>query len=1762
MILLVLILFSVIGIPVKAQETSILDSTYNQLSDKTDEEVDNTKQFSDISLTSASPALMQTRSLSATTPAPVSALSAKAGYELADTIEGKGTTDTKIWDYLDLAELQKKYPGYKLTAESIADATTISGDGTAVLNLYYDIDSQVEMKIPSSLSIITEDTLVVDAVYTVDGKTERDKQTWNSTELDTYKGDSIYYTNKYPTGTGNIEIYWSIDGIKVPIEKVTLNGGESKTVTITQPPVCTCTITLNNVKDYSDDIGTNTGVELTSDTIGITATYNTNNCFKHSESGEIPVSFEMKSESGGTVSVSDGKISITDIEKEFTGSFGVSAEKNGIKATDTFKITITRSTKPPVIKEYSYNSKTGKLTLKVSPNGHKKADIYIDGNKVGTVTFKKTLWWYNDTDFTTTVADDVVPNTVKDISAYRDVNDPKTVIISWTDGGDTDNIKKVHAEDGGQKSSTVDVNIKSDSTTKTVNIDYIGSTDGMIELANRQSANSVSIKVSNLHWDSVVYIESFDDALNSSGEVIYKIPNNVIYNPTINDDEVTVGEGNSVNILAKENDIHDPAYSTPLLASVEILNGGEGTATIIDVSQLTDIPSGVEGLIVTFLSKDGALDDVKIRYTYTQVRDDIPAASGIITVHIKQRNQEPRVVDDGVEVTKVLNAMSGTTIDIPASLLLENDYDRETPENLVITQVRSVSSGSITLMNNGEFIRLIPSKLFYGLLKFEYRISDGELVSNGWGTVTIDIQKVPSPPVAMDVKTAMEMSETTKAISLKVENAGGEPYQLESNFNVYVNGSPATSTHGITLKVASVEGDTGELLPYIRLLLSSNSKLKDKDKVTFAYTVYNNYGRSTATITVEMTEGDDPLDMEGYLYVHRRPLAAFAPIIHLDPTRSYVTSVVINGNTELSYDIDHQFMHEKSLPIKSSVGSSYTGGTRPDYSWNGLRAWEWGYKTITGEWTTKVFDAEGKKKEGETSLPGATVNYGTADNARQAGLNWIQSELTSLINRLNSTGKHESIIVSLRVRDIDGDKNIGVWSDQRTVMLTSLPLPPVALFTLDKSTYTVSSNQIKDKFKMAVTDMSYDPNGDAILTWDWELFDGSGTSLLTLNLRPSEMSNDYVSRMVAERIAGIASQSNWNPTSPEFKLSLVVTEDTNDRLPSDKYSVTFNVYKQNEAPIINDNKNALDLNGSTVYEVDNGADGTIGDNWGTETNTNGHPGKINFSGFFNITDDQSLSDLRLSWLFEGETVQRRKDWSEDRRVTTQKAYSNLTYSPFQSPFLNTVTAQGFKPGAYKISVSIKDNPTGNAYPDGAAQTSYWNTYGQPPEAPPYHLYVVPKLDMFTSVEFNGWILSGYFNNAGVWVDTSTRIADGATLAEAGLELEDIVPTIGDTITLRVTTNQYVTNLWGYEDYNQNGTYNAGSEKKFAMTRTNINLDGSRDWEGTFTIDDIDDAPEGSDFTTLNLRMYGDTIWGSETDQVTRTKQVPVPVQVLPVKLYDFRITSITDPNLSDIFDGYVDSLRIAGDKLASGASTDGVLVGHLAIDRNSKAKNVATSIEPLRKGYSYYFSVCSKGLTKDGDEVRIYPKLYAVKFTGNNMQIVEELIGCVPNKHGKYEPYTTENTSPEILDTYELYYEGEKLNSLNTHFDLRIPISNRTIDGSEQTWKGRYGIPADARFFSLNKYEAMGPSSDIEWKGDILVAFDLQAYKDGRSRYNYVERGQWAKERAFINDVLKSSYVTQETSWLNSGKYLGTIAIYDGSKSLRDDYTSNPVWKE
>ncbi|MEK5023749.1 hypothetical protein [Paenibacillus sp. FSL M7-1046] len=76
----------------------------------------------------------------------------------------------------------------------------------------------------------------------------------------------------------------------------------------------------------------------------------------------------------------------------------------------------------------------------------------------------------------------------------------------------------------------------------------------------------------------------------------------------------------------------------------------------------------------------------------------------------------------------------------------------------------------------------------------------------------------------------------------------------------------------------------------------------------------------------------------------------------------------------------------------------------------------------------------------------------------------------------------ENYVIRLRVRDIDGENALGVWSDWcvRTVGTAGGNLPPVALFTVEPST-------VSYRKATTVADKSFDPDNDPLDTYQWSV---------------------------------------------------------------------------------------------------------------------------------------------------------------------------------------------------------------------------------------------------------------------------------------------------------------------------------------------------------------------------------------------------------------------------------------------------------------------------------------------------------------------------------------------------------------------------------------------------------------------------------------------------------------------------------------------------
>ncbi|WP_150274245.1 hypothetical protein [Paenibacillus tepidiphilus] len=110
------------------------------------------------------------------------------------------------------------------------------------------------------------------------------------------------------------------------------------------------------------------------------------------------------------------------------------------------------------------------------------------------------------------------------------------------------------------------------------------------------------------------------------------------------------------------------------------------------------------------------------------------------------------------------------------------------------------------------------------------------------------------------------------------------------------------------------------------------------------------------------------------------------------------------------------------------------------------------------------------------------IDHTTADNKGLYERQWQWRKVGEDAwndGQLSSRPTSDAYELRLRVRDVDGPKGVGVWSDWTYQLVgTGSNLPPVANFIIDP----VSASYRKST---TITDKSYDPDNDALDTYEW-----------------------------------------------------------------------------------------------------------------------------------------------------------------------------------------------------------------------------------------------------------------------------------------------------------------------------------------------------------------------------------------------------------------------------------------------------------------------------------------------------------------------------------------------------------------------------------------------------------------------------------------------------------------------------------------------------
>lgn len=241
----------------------------------------------------------------------------------------------------------------------------------------------------------------------------------------------------------------------------------------------------------------------------------------------------------------------------------------------------------------------------------------------------------------------------------------------------------------------------------------------------------------------------------------------------------------------------------------------------------------------------------------------------------------------------------------------------------------------------------------------------------------------------------------------------------------------------------------------------------------------------------------------------------------------------------------------------------------------------------------------------------------------------------------------------------------------------------------------------------------------------------------------------------------------------------------------------------------------------------------------------------------------------------------------------------------------------------------------------------------------------------------------------------------------------------------------------------------------------------------------------------------------------------------PIKLKNFRVIDVTDPNWENIF------WKDSSDKLSDLNQRPGLSqptekefkVNELPLDANSNPYKIYA-----KKGYTFYFKMDSEYLYRDYDRIEITPAFYYWDGT----------------KRVQVDAYYNKDNNPFIKvgseqDTYKINTFASKV---SPHGNVQIGGYNKLtltkavrdfkgrpfyngwkdeiqyVDGKEQYWYGQYYLPDNTIFAPKGK--SPRPENVLK-KNYIIINFQIKAYKNGPETnsssqiFTYVP-GQWTAE--------------------------------------------------
>ncbi|NNF10470.1 MAG: tandem-95 repeat protein [Acidimicrobiia bacterium] len=314
--------------------------------------------------------------------------------------------------------------------------------------------------------------------------------------------------------------------------------------------------------------------------------------------------------------------------------------------------------------------------------------------------------------------------------------------------------------------------------------------------------------------------------------------------PLMTDDAAVVAEDSSVtvDVLANDSDIDGDSLSVAGVSAP-----ASGTAMLNPDGTVTYAPAP------DFFGTDS--------FTYAAT-DGTVTVIGTITVTVAAVNDSPAVEDDPATATED----SSVTIDV-----LANDSDPD-GDPLTVVGTSAPAHGTVSINPDGT-LTYMPVPDFSGTDSFTYTATDG--TASVIGTVTATVTAVNDAPVAEDdPATVAEDSSVT--------------------IDVLANDSDVDGDALAVAGVSAPDNGTAVVNPDGTVTYTPEPDFSGTD--TFTYTVTDGTDSLTGTVTVAVSEVNDPPNAPGVLALGAAPGDVPPPLPINDPEGDPLTVTLRNGS--------------------------------------------------------------------------------------------------------------------------------------------------------------------------------------------------------------------------------------------------------------------------------------------------------------------------------------------------------------------------------------------------------------------------------------------------------------------------------------------------------------------------------------------------------------------------------------------------------------------------------------------------------------------------------------------------------------------------------------------------------------------------------------------------------------------------------------------------------------------------------------------------